>query len=27
MNMQYGVKRSMARPAHTAYVMQVLVLL
>jgi len=27
MNMQYGVKRSIARPSHTAYVMQVLVLL
>lgn len=27
MNMQYGVKRSLARPAHTAYCMQVLVLL
>ena len=27
MNMQYGGKRALARPAHTAYVMQVLVLL
>jgi hypothetical protein len=27
MNMQYGGKRALARPAHTAYVMQVLILL
>ena len=27
MTMQYGAKRSLARPSHTAYVMQVLVLL
>ena len=27
MNMQYGGKRALARPSHTAYVMQVLILL
>jgi len=27
MNIQYGAKRSLARPAHTVYVIQVLVLL